>query len=180
MDVATSTISNLGIANIPHAAQEARRDSIARETIPQISHISKSLNSQATAQGNAQLAPANANLFILADTLIKAGQEKKGISRKQTKGKIQNEEQTENASEAKKSASSVSTLSGNSLNQKVSDPAAIKAALGGAFGATGASYSKEAEDRRGKGEGFSSKVIADTYNNIVPDFSKGQQLDVEG
>lgn len=180
MDVANSTISNLGIASIPHAAQEARRDSIARETIPQINHTAKSLNGQATAQGNAQLAPANANLYIQADTIIKTGQEKKGIGKKQSKGKIQKEEQSEKASTTEKTSSSTSTLSGNSLNQKISNPAAIKAALDGAFGASGASYSKEAEDKREKKEGFSSKVIADTYNNIVPDFSKGQQLDIEG
>ena len=180
MDVATSTISNLGIANIPHAAQEARRDSIARESIPQINHIAKSLNSQANAQGNAQLAPANANLYIQADTINKTVQEKKGIGRKQSKGKVQKEEQTDNTAASQKTASSVSTLSGNTLNQKVSDPAALKAALGGVFGASGASYSKEADNRREKGEGFSSKVIAETYNDIAPNFSKGQQLDVEG
>lgn len=180
MDVATSTISNLGIANIPHAAQEARRDSIARDTIPQINHIAKGLNTQANAQGNAQLAPANSNLYIQADTIIKTGQEKKGISRKQNRGKAQKAEQADTAVASEKTASSVSTLSGNSLGEKISDPAAIKAALGGIFGATGATYSQEADSKREKGEGFSSKVIAETYNNIAPDFSKGQQLDVEG
>ena len=180
MDVATSTISNLGIANIPHAAQEARRDSIARESIPQINHIAKSLNTQANAQGNAQLAPANANLYVQADTLIKTAQEKKGISKKQNKGKVQKETQSGNTAAPEKTASTTSTLSGNTLSQNISDPAAIKAALGGIFGATGASYSQEADSKREKGEGFSSKVIAETYNNIKPDFSKGQQLDVEG
>lgn len=180
MDVATSTISNIGIANIPHAAQEARRDSIAREAIPQVNQTAKSLNTQPNVQGNAQLAPANANLYIQADTLIKTEQERKGLGKKQGKGKVQKEEQTNKTASAETKSSSVSTLSGNTLNQNVSGPAAIKAALGGAFGSTGASYSQEADTKREKGEGFSSKVIADTYNNIVPDFSKGQQLDVEG
>ncbi|WP_281071975.1 hypothetical protein [Succinivibrio dextrinosolvens] len=180
MDVATSTISNLGIANIPHAAQEARRDSIARESIPQINHIAKSLNTQPNVQGNAQLAPANANLYVQAETIIKTGQEKKGISKKQSKGKVQKEAQGGNTAATEKIASSTSTLSGNTLNQNVSEASGVKAALGGSFGSTGATYSKEADTRREKGEGFSSKVIADTYNSIIPDNSKGQQLDIEG
>ena len=36
MDVASSAISNVVNTSFPHAAQEARRDALAKETIPQL------------------------------------------------------------------------------------------------------------------------------------------------
>lgn len=76
MDIATSTISNIVTAGVPHAAQEARRDSMARETIPQINQNAQSANNAAVSQGSVQTAPVNSSLFIQTDVLIKANGEK--------------------------------------------------------------------------------------------------------
>ena len=70
MDIATSTISNIVTAGVPHAAQEARRDSMARETIPQINQNAQSANNAAVSQGSVQTAPVNSSLFIQTDVLI--------------------------------------------------------------------------------------------------------------
>ncbi len=184
MDIATSSISNMVMANIPHAAQEARRDSIARETIPQVSHLSKGLNSQTTAHGNAQLAPANSNLYIQADNLIRSEQiqkkSQKKTERENKKDQISTENNSSSQSVKASSSASTATVSSNTLNNGVEKISSVQAALDGAYGNTGASYSVDADNKREKESGYSSKVIASTYNAIIPDTSKGQTIDVTG
>lgn len=89
MDIATSTISNIVTAGVPHAAQEARRDSMARETIPQINQNAQSANNAAVSQGSVQTAPVNSSLFIQTDVLIKANGEK--VSSKKELAKTEKE-----------------------------------------------------------------------------------------
>ncbi|MGN0902126.1 MAG: hypothetical protein ACI4M9_02475, partial [Succinivibrio sp.] len=76
MDVASSTISNVVSLGVSHAAQEARRDSIARETIPQINQNAATSTNVMVSQGQTQINPAQTSLFIQADTLIKNFNEK--------------------------------------------------------------------------------------------------------
>ena len=92
MDIATSTISNIVTAGVPHAAQEARRDSMARETIPQINQNAQSANNAAVSQGSVQTAPVNSSLFIQTDVLIKANGEK--VSSKKELAKTEKKEDT--------------------------------------------------------------------------------------
>ena len=160
MDIATSTISNIVTAGVPHAAQEARRDSMARETIPQINQNAQSANNAAVSQGSVQTAPVNSSLFIQTDVLIKANGEK--VSSKKELAKTEKKEDTkETKGTGGGKAASSSSASGASLNQNVTASGAMNAALGGSFGSsTGASYSQDAEDKRKKGEGYSSKAIA--------------------
>ena len=178
MDIATSTISNIVTAGVPHAAQEARRDSMARETIPQINQNAQSANNAAVSQGSVQTAPVNSSLFIQTDVLIKANGEK--VSSKKELAKT---EKTEDTKETKGTgggkAASSSSASGASLNQNVTASGAMNAALGGSFGSsTGASYSQDAEDKRKKGEGYSSKAIANKYNSSRPKFNLGMSVNV--
>ena len=165
MDIATSTISNIVTAGVPHAAQEARRDSMARETIPQINQNAQSANNAAVSQGSVQTAPVNSSLFIQTDVLIKANGEK--VSSKKELAKTEKKEDTkETKGTGGGKAASSSSASGASLNQNVTASGAMNAALGGSFGSsTGASYSQDAEDKRKKGEGYSSKAIANKYNS---------------
>ncbi|MGN1282083.1 MAG: hypothetical protein ACI4UM_09340 [Succinivibrio sp.] len=180
MDVATSTISNIIAAGVPHAANEARRDSLARETIPQISQNSATQNSLATSQGAVQTAPANTNLYIQADSLIKTGIERTGFGKKDAV-KSAKKESGSDSKTTKAASSASSTVSGNSLNQNVEASAKMNASLGGSFGSNGgASYSKDAEQRRKKGEGFSPKAIANAYNASEPRQTRGNYLDVSG
>ena len=159
MDIATSTISNIVTAGVPHAAQEARRDSMARETIPQINQNAQSANNAAVSQGSVQTAPVNSSLFIQTDVLIKANGEK--VSSKKELAKTEKKEDTkETKGTGGGKAASSSSASGASLNQNVTASGAMNAALGGSFGSsTGASYSQDAEDKRKKGEGYSSKLL---------------------
>jgi len=180
MDIATSTISNIVAAGIPHAAQEARRDSIARETIPQINQTASSLNGQGVAQGNAQLAPANSNLYAQVDNQIRSAHEKRNSEKKQSKEVKGHSEAGKTATSAKAETVSAVGISSQSLSGGVSKNAKTKASLGGSFGSMGAAYSSESDKRRAKGEGYSSKVIADTYNGIRPNESLGQGLDILG
>lgn len=178
MDIATSTISNIVTAGVPHAAQEARRDSMARETIPQINQNAQSANNAAVSQGSVQTAPVNSSLFIQTDVLIKANGEK--VSSKKELAKTEKKEDTKetNGTGGGKAASS-SSASGASLNQNVTASGAMNAALGGSFGSsTGASYSQDAEDKRKKGEGYSSKAIANKYNSSRPNFNLGMSVNV--
>lgn len=178
MDIATSTISNIVTAGVPHAAQEARRDSMARETIPQINQNAQSANNAAVSQGSVQTAPVNSSLFIQTDVLIKANGEK--VSSKKELAKTEKKEDTKETkgTDGGKAASS-SSASGASLNQNVTASGAMNAALGGSFGSsTGASYSQDAEDKRKKGEGYSSKAIANKYNSSRPKFNLGMSVNV--
>lgn len=178
MDIATSTISNIVTAGVPHAAQEARRDSMARETIPQINQNSQSANNAAVSQGSVQTAPVNSSLFIQTDVLIKANGEK--VSSKKELAKTEKKEDTkETKGTGGGKAASSSSASGASLNQNVTASGAMNAALGGSFGSsTGASYSQDAEDKRKKGEGYSSKAIANKYNSSRPNFNLGMSVNV--
>ena len=176
MDIATSTISNIVTAGVPHAAQEARRDSMARETIPQINQNAQSANNAAVSQGSVQTAPVNSSLFIQTDVLIKANGEK--VSSKKELAKTEKKEDTkETKGTGGGKAASSSSASGASLNQNVTASGAMNAALGGSFGSsTGASYSQDAEDKRKKGEGYSSKAIANKYNSSRPNFNLGMSV----
>lgn len=178
MDIATSTISNIVTAGVPHAAQEARRDSMARETIPQINQNAQSANNAAVSQGSVQTAPVNSSLFIQTDVLIKANGEK--VSSKKELAKTEKKEDTkETKGTCGGKAASSSSASGASLNQNVTASGAMNAALGGSFGSsTGASYSQDAEDKRKKGEGYSSKAIANKYNSSRPNFNLGMSVNV--
>lgn len=178
MDIATSTISNIVTAGVPHAAQEARRDSMARETIPQINQNAQSANNAAVSQGSVQTAPVNSSLFIQTDVLIKANGEK--VSSKKVLAKTEKKEDTkETKGTGGGKAASSSSASGASLNQNVTASGAMNAALGGSFGSsTGASYSQNAEDKRKKGEGYSSKAIANKYNSSRPNFNLGMSVNV--
>ena len=178
MDIATSTISNIVTAGVPHAAQEARRDSMARETIPQINQNAQSANNAAVSQGSVQTAPVNSSLFIQTDVLIKANGEK--VSSKKELAKTEKKEDTkETKGTGGGKAASSSSASGASLNQNVTASGAMNAALGGSFGSsTGASYSQDAEDKRKKGEGCSSKAIANKYNSSRPNFNLGMSVNV--
>ncbi|CCX91308.1 unknown [Succinatimonas sp. CAG:777] len=178
MDIATSTISNIVTAGVPHAAQEARRDSMARETIPQINQNAQSANNAAVSQGSVQTAPVNSSLFIQTDVLIKANGEK--VSSKKELAKTEKKEDTkETKGTGGGKAASSSSASGASLNQNVTASGAMNAALGGSFGSsTGASYSQNAEDKRKKGEGYSSKAIANKYNSSRPNFNLGMSVNV--
>lgn len=178
MDIATSTISNIVTAGVPHAAQEARRDSMARETIPQINQNAQSANNVAVSQGSVQTAPVNSSLFIQTDVLIKANGEK--VSSKKELAKTEKKEDTkETKGTGGGKAASSSSASGASLNQNVTASGAMNAALGGSFGSsTGASYSQDAEDKRKKGEGYSSKAIANKYNSSRPNFNLGMSVNV--
>lgn len=178
MDIATSTISNIVTAGVPHAAQEARRDSMARETIPQINQNAQSANNAAVSQGSVQTAPVNSSLFIQTDVLIKANGEK--VSSKKELAKTEKKEDTkETKGTGGGKAASSSSASGASLNQNVTASGAMNAALGGSFGSsTGASYSQDAEDKRKKGEGYSSKAIANEYNSSRPNFNLGMSVNV--
>lgn len=178
MDIATSTISNIVTAGVPHAAQEARRDSMARETIPQINQNAQSANNAAVSQGSVQTAPVNSSLFIQTDVFIKANGEK--VSSKKELAKTEKKEDTkETKGTGGGKAASSSSASGASLNQNVTASGAMNAALGGSFGSsTGASYSQDAEDKRKKGEGYSSKAIANKYNSSKPNFNLGMSVNV--
>lgn len=178
MDIATSTISNIVTAGVPHAAQEARRDSMARETIPQINQNAQSANNAAVSQGSVQTAPVNSSLFIQTDVLIKANGEK--VSSKKELAKTEKKEDTkETKGTGGGKAASSSSASGASLNQNVTASGAMNVALGGSFGSsTGASYSQDAEDKRKKGEGYSSKAIANKYNSSRPKFNLGMSVNV--
>lgn len=178
MDIATSTISNIVTAGVPHAAQEARRDSMARETIPQINQNAQSANNAAVSQGSVQTAPVNSSLFIQTDVLIKANGEK--VSSEKELAKTEKKEDTkETKGTGGGKAASSSSASGASLNQNVTASGAMNAALGGSFGSsTGASYSQDAEDKRKKGEGYSSKAIANKYNSSKPNFNLGMSVNV--
>ena len=178
MDIATSTISNIVTAGVPHAAQEARRDSMARETIPKINQNAQSANNAAVSQGSVQTAPVNSSLFIQTDVLIKANGEK--VSSKKELAKTEKKEDTkETKGTGGGKAASSSSASGASLNQNVTASGAMNAALGGSFGSsTGASYSQDAEDKRKKGEGYSSKAIANKYNSSRPNFNLGMSVNV--
>ena len=178
MDIATSTISNIVTAGVPHAAQEARRDSMARETIPQINQNAQSANNAAVSQGSVQTAPVNSSLFIQTDVLIKANGEK--VNSKKEFSKTEKKEDTkETKGTGGGKAASSSSASGASLNQNVTASGAMNAALGGSFGSsTGASYSQDAEDKRKKGEGYSSKAIANKYNSSKPNFNLGMSVNV--
>ena len=178
MDIATSTISNIVTAGVPHAAQEARRDSMARETIPQINQNAQSANNAAVSQGSVQTAPVNSSLFIQTDVLIKANRAK--VSSKKELAKTEKKEDTkETKGTGGGKAASSSSASGASLNQNVTASGAMNAALGGSFGSsTGASYSQDAEDKRKKGEGYSSKAIANKYNSSRPKFNLGMSVNV--
>ena len=178
MDIATSTISNIVTAGVPHAAQEARRDSMARETIPQINQNAQSANNAAVSQGSVQTAPVNSSLFIQTDVLIKANGEK--VSSKKELAKTEKKEDTkETKGTGGGKAASSSSASGASLNQNVTASGAMNAALGGSFGSsTGAFYSQDAEDKRKKGEGYSSKAIANKYNSSRPNFNLGMSVNV--
>ena len=178
MDIATSTISNIVTAGVPHAAQEARRDSMARETIPQINQNAQSANNAAVSQGSVQTAPVNSSLFIQTDVLIKANGEK--VSSKKELAKTEKKEDTkETKGTGGGKAASSSSASGASLNQNVTASGAMNAALGGSFGSsTGASYSQDAEDKRKKGEGYSSKAIANKYNSSSPKLNLGMSVNV--
>lgn len=178
MDIATSTISNIVTAGVPHAAQEARRDSMARETIPQINQNAQSANNAAVSQGSVQTAPVNSSLFIQTDVLIKANGEK--VSSKKELAKTEKKEDTkETKGTGGGKAASSSSASGASLNQNVTASGAMNAALGGSFcSSTGASYSQDAEDKRKKGEGYSSKAIANKYNSSRPKFNLGMSVNV--
>lgn len=178
MDIATSTISNIVTAGVPHAAQEARMDSMARETIPQINQNAQSANNAAVSQGSVQTAPVNSSLFIQTDVLIKANGEK--VSSKKELAKTEKKEDTkETKGIGGGKAASSSSASGASLNQNVTASGAMNTALGGSFGSsTGASYSQDAEDKRKKGEGYSSKAIANKYNSSRPKFNLGMSVNV--
>lgn len=178
MDIATSTISNIVTAGVPHAAHEARRDSMARETIPQINQNAQSANNAAVSQGSVQTAPVNSSLFIQTDVLIKANGEK--VSSKKELAKTEKKEDTkETKGTGGGKAASSSSASGASLNQNVTASGAMNAALGGSFGSsTGTSYSQDAEDKRKKGEGYSSKAIANKYNSSRPKFNLGMSVNV--
>ena len=178
MDIATSTISNIVTAGVPHAAQEARRASMARETSPQINQNAQSANNAAVSQGSVQTAPVNSSLFIQTDVLIKANGEK--VSSKKELAKTEKKEDTkETKGTGGGKAASSSSASGASLNQTVTASGAMNAALGGSFGSsTGASYSQDAEDKRKKGEGYSSKAIANKYNISRPKFNLGMSVNV--
>ena len=178
MDIATSTISNIVTAGVPHAAQEARRDSRARETIPQINQNAQSANNAAVSQGSVQTAPVNSSLFIQTDVLIKANGEKVSSKKELTKTEKKEDTKETRGTSGGKAASS-SSASGASLNQNVTASGAMNAALGGSFGSsTGASYSQDAEDKRKKGEGYSSKAIANKYNSSKPNFNLGMSVNV--
>ncbi len=188
MDIASTTISNIAVAAYPHAAQEARRDSLAKAAIPQIDQTSKQLNSQASGQGSAQLAPANANLYIQADSMLKVDAERRSQNTRKNQ-KSAKREGTETVSEDKsttaakagaQSAVASSSVSGQSLDGNITAASKVNAALGGSYGGNGASYSADAESKREKGEGYSSKVIASTYNGIAPSYTLGRSLDVLG
>lgn len=181
MDVVTSAISNVITTGIPHAAQEARRDSLTKETIPQINQNSASQGNNPSSQGNVANAPSSSNLFIQADAIINTGQTKIG-----EKKSLQKDKKTERTSEEKeakgvssaKGTGVTSTASGNSFNQKVASASNITAALDGAFGNTGVDYSIDADKHREKGKGYSSKAIADRYKSSNPRLVTGNFIDV--
>ena len=118
------------------------------------------------------------NETIQTDVLIKANGEK--VSSKKELAKTEKKEDTkETKGTGGGKAASSSSASGASLNQNVTASGAMNAALGGSFGSsTGASYSQDAEDKRKKGEGYSSKAIANKYNSSRPKFNLGMSVNV--
>lgn len=180
MDVASSAISNVVNTSFPHAAQEARRDALAKETIPQLNQSANSNPNNAVAQGQSQLNPAQSSLFIQAETIIKT-QSEKSINKD---NKVDKKEGT-STKEAKESSStkgaaSTTSTSGQSLQSPVDGIGQMKAALGGSFGANnGANYSDVFEKKRKKGQGFSGKAIAKTYNSSLPSNNIGTMLDIQ-
>ena len=64
MDIVNSTISNVVNIGLPQGAAEARRDSMARETIPQLNQNAASSQNQGAAQNTAANVPTSSNLFI--------------------------------------------------------------------------------------------------------------------
>lgn len=180
MDVASSAISNVVNTSFPHAAQEARRDALAKETIPQLNQSANSNPNNAVAQGQSQTNPAQSSLFIQAETIIKSHNDKSvnkenKTDRKETAGTKEAKE-----SNSAKGASSTTSTSGQSLQSPIEGIGQMKAALGGSFGANnGANYSDEFEKKRKKGQGFSGKAIAKTYNSSLPSNNIGTMLDIE-
>ena len=180
MDVASSAISNVVNTSFPHAAQEARRDALAKETIPQLNQSANSNPNNSVAQGQSQTNPAQSSLFIQAETIIKSHNDKSVNKENKTDKK-----ETAGTKEAKegnsaKGASSTTSTSGQALQSPIEGIGQMKAALGGSFGANnGANYSDEFEKKRKKGQGFSGKAIAKTYNSSLPSNNIGTMLDIE-
>ncbi|MGN0915358.1 MAG: hypothetical protein ACI4NE_03280 [Succinivibrio sp.] len=180
MDVASSTISNVVSLGVSHAAQEARRDSIARETIPQINQNAATSTNVMVSQGQTQISPAQTSLFIQADTLIKNFNEKSSVSRKETKT-VKKESEVKEAKETEASSSASSSASGSSLEKEVTAAGGTNAALGGSFGVTGVAFSADADKRRQKKQGgYTAKAVADAYSKITPNFNKGIHIDIRG
>ena len=180
MDVASSAISNVVKTSFPHAAQEARRDALAKETIPQLNQSANSNPNNAVAQGQSQTNPAQSSLIIQAETNIKTHNDKSvNKENKADKKESVGSKETKEGSSAK-GASSTTSTSGQSLQSPVDGIGQMKAALGGSFGANnGANYSDEFEKKRKKGQGFSGKAIAKTYNSSIPSNNIGTMLDIE-
>lgn len=133
MDVASSAISNVVNTSFPHAAQEARRDALAKETIPQLNQSANSNPNNAVAQGQSQTNPAQSSLFIQAETIIKTHNDKSvNKENKADKKESVGSKETKEGSSAK-GASSTTSTSGQSLQSPVDGIGQMKAALGGSL-----------------------------------------------
>ena len=192
MGIATSTVTSIVNTGIAIGAQEARKDAIARNSIPQINQNAQSKNSNAFSQAQSQLAPEQSALYVQSDAINKVVSEREQQKHKEDKLKNEERESKEKSLEdgdfedvnelqgvkGNSSVAHVSTsvsASGNSLDKDVTSIGVIHESASAVLGAT---YSEEADDRREKGNGFSSKVIASTYNAINPNVSLGRNVNV--
>lgn len=192
MGIATSTVTSIVNTGIAIGAQEARKDAIARNSIPQINQNAQSKNSNAFSQAQSQLAPEHSALYVQSDAINKVVSEREQQKHKGDKLKNEERESKEksledgdfegvNELQGVKGTSAVAhvstsvSASGNSLDKDVTSIGVIHESASAVLGST---YSEEADDRREKGNGFSSKVIASTYNAINPNVSLGRNVNV--
>ena len=175
MDIVNSTISNVVNIGLPQGAAEARRDSMARETIPQLNQNAASSQNQGAAH-----VPTSSNLFIQTDSILKVSQEK-NLSQKGTIKNKKEEKTTEAKAEKAKeqggASGASSSLSSKSLSSKVASIDEIRATLSGAFGKSGVDYSLDADQKREKGNGYKSKTIASKYGSCAQRSVYGNFID---
>lgn len=180
MDIVNSTISNVVNIGLPQGAAEARRDSMARETIPQLNQNAASSQNQGAAQNTAANVPTSSNLFIQTDSILKVSQEKNFSQKGTIKNKKEEkttEAKAEKAKEQGGASGASSSLSSKSLSSKVASIDEIRATLSGAFGKSGVDYSLDADQKREKGNGYKSKTIASKYGSCAQRSVYGNFID---
>lgn len=192
MGIATSTVASIVNTGFAVGAQEARKDAIARNTIPQINQNSQSKNSNAFSQTQSQLSPERSALYVQSDAINKAVSEKEQQKHKEDRlkndekegreAKVHSSEGESTAQEPQASSASYSaavstavSATGSSLDSEVTQAGVIHEA---ASAVLGAAYSEDADEKREKGSGFTSKVVAEAYNAIVPKDALGKNVNV--